>query len=120
MFLRTKKSSVFRKLLYSFLVMLTIPMIVVALDFYRYTNMAKHNALKMHEATLGQYQHAIDERLLSIRLMAVDLSMDTALMRLLDPGQSETMERYNARQASDVLAQYKNNHTYIQDRKSVV
>lgn len=113
MFLRTKKSSVFRKLLYSFLVMLTIPMIVVALDFYRYTNMAKHNALKMHEATLGQYQHAIDERLLSIRLMAVDLSMDTALMRLLDPGQSETMERYNARQASDVLAQYKNNHTYI-------
>lgn len=81
---RRIRSKVFAKLLLSFLAMLMIPAALTVVDFFRYQNILWEETLRYQASLLEQVQKTVDERLENIRLVAIDISMDSAVNRYTD------------------------------------
>lgn len=78
---RRIRSKVFAKLLLSFLAMLMIPAALTVIDFFRYQNILWEETLRYQASLLEQVQKTVDERLENIRIVAIDISIDSAINR---------------------------------------
>ncbi|MGI5893840.1 MAG: helix-turn-helix domain-containing protein [Candidatus Merdivicinus sp.] len=109
------RSQLFRKWLLSFLVILMIPSAIIVLDYIRYREVVKTSTLDYHYATLLQAQKMLDERLDSIQMLAIDLSMDSMILDYLEsPCSDQVEERYQTSLLIDTLQQYRNIYPYIE------
>lgn len=100
-------SGVFIRLFCSFLAMLVIPVAIIAIDYYRYKAILKRETLGYQTALLVQTQQVTDERLETICLTAIELSMDNGIDSYLSDVSADQADiNFSGLQITNTLRQY--------------
>lgn len=95
-FFRQKRprSQVFTTLLLSFLSMLLIPAVLLAINLFRYQTILRDETLRYQHSLLEQVQKSVDERLENIRLIALDIATDTTINQYVESRTMQGVELY--------------------------
>lgn len=93
-FQKLQKSKVYATLLISFLAMLLIPLMLLINDLLQYQKILKDEELRYQRSLLQQVQMSVDERLETVRLIALDIANDTQISNYVDSSDPEGVPLY--------------------------
>lgn len=109
-----KRRTVYRGILFSYLLMLVIPLLIETFSYLQYSNLIHKETEIYNHSLLKQSQRVLDDRLQSIEELAINLSSDTEVQRFVNvPESMDAVDKYNMSKLIETINRYKKTNSFI-------
>ncbi|WP_248924368.1 helix-turn-helix domain-containing protein [Paenibacillus hamazuiensis] len=108
------RRTLYASLLYSYLLMLLIPLCIELFSYWQYSGMIAKETEEYNLSLLKQSERVLDDRLQSIEEMTINLSLDSQVQRFINVSENmDAVDKYNMSKLIENLDRYKKTNSFI-------
>ncbi|MFE5324524.1 helix-turn-helix domain-containing protein [Paenibacillus sp. NPDC056579] len=109
-----KRRTVYSGILFSYLLMLIIPLSIETFSYMQYSQLIHKETEMYNRSMLKQAQRVLDDRLQSIEEVTMNLSYDTEVQRFVNVTENmDALDKYNLSKLINTIDRYKKTNSFI-------